>query len=1283
MSAFIFVTLLSFSVQFAIKTSANAVSSTFTVTNTNPSGPGSFYDAVSQANSNGNPSEVDTIDFNIPGVSAYKFELPYGGATITEPVLLNGLTQAGSSCGHDLNIAYDVIQANVQGFNSPIVFGPGSDGSTIQGIDFQNRGSNGALVVTADNVNVRCNYFDMTQDGSNRVPDSVNAGQTSDGLQIYGDNITVGGPNLDDRNFFGLGFGLGGSSSNNLIVENNVMGFSTDFTNYFGPVGFGKLYNAIDGLTVKDNYFQIVNFVGNWTGNKNFVFTGNKHCVDPTLMVNVCEGQNDTSFVVRFVDGITIGGPNPSDRNYFAIGNLANDHVVYIDSGRNDSNSQVIIENNYIGTNQAGVAFGGSPYASSGITTDAYAINGNTRIKNNVVNGNFDFAAIGTSHAGDLSIEGNTIGFANDRTTPQTYTASNHGISIYSMNSIEHEINVNVSNNIQRGADTRGLYISGTSAVQSNYLVSTNTFRENGNEGIVSFLNPSAVKSFEVTNNFTEFNLKGIGTQTHEANVHDNYVANNSRRGISMLSGQAWNNTVENNGEEGFAIYGGPVEVHDNNINSNLDGIYIWPTSTPGTYIHNNAVTDNTQDGIVIDDAVGVKITDNTIANNGEQGVEAYGNNSRDAVIVKNIIHNNGDLGIDLGSGGVTNNDPNNASNLITNYPIVRAIQEGGTSSLGAVTPTATDTVVFFDVDLPTGDYRFDICNNPSGQDPSGHGECEVWLGSINANIATAGKQRLSLTIPGTGYDFQKLSMQATKRDALTDALSQSSEFGPAQIAQANLVVFSQVHDSNGIKIEPFPRVAEGSNLAAPGEKYLATQVCNSNNSADPDFARDDVTSFHLTTTLVKASFVSYQLRSENSSASDLGSIDQNGNWTGRLKFGECLNIAVNSTVTGSNGQNVDFTSTITSSGLDGGLINVDPQSSDDTYTIAVPINGEPDIELTSTQKTSGPITSGMDVEYEIKVTNIGLGSSTAGGYNFYVLLPAGASFDPSSGFSITSGPASLLGCSDLGEASTITPGLANYQGHVIACGLSRSTFQSGQRDTFKLVVTASNSFVSGATKSIAVVTADDESDTQTFNNVFGTGGDGLALNINNINHLTYDDTPLTVTINRTSDTPAQVDVDDACFIVEFNKPIWADSFSQDALTVIGQGEIYLFSQIDDQHWKVCVNGMKKGETVTLTMDANKVQDMSAIRNGAQVLGENTVRYVVLGASTNSGVTKLGSAAGKASASGTLAATGTSYLWQQFWSALILTVLGFVLLNLNSKNLRVLRFATLHKGHKS
>jgi hypothetical protein len=47
--------------------SLSAAPATFTVTNTNDSGAGSLRQAMTSANDNGNPSYMDTIEFNIPG----------------------------------------------------------------------------------------------------------------------------------------------------------------------------------------------------------------------------------------------------------------------------------------------------------------------------------------------------------------------------------------------------------------------------------------------------------------------------------------------------------------------------------------------------------------------------------------------------------------------------------------------------------------------------------------------------------------------------------------------------------------------------------------------------------------------------------------------------------------------------------------------------------------------------------------------------------------------------------------------------------------------------------------------------------------------------------------------------------------------------------------------------------------------------------------------------------------------------------------------------------------
>ncbi len=64
------------------------------VTNTNDSGPGSLRQAILDSNSNPGP---DTIDFNIPGSGVHTISPTSALPTITDPVLIDGYSQPGSS----------------------------------------------------------------------------------------------------------------------------------------------------------------------------------------------------------------------------------------------------------------------------------------------------------------------------------------------------------------------------------------------------------------------------------------------------------------------------------------------------------------------------------------------------------------------------------------------------------------------------------------------------------------------------------------------------------------------------------------------------------------------------------------------------------------------------------------------------------------------------------------------------------------------------------------------------------------------------------------------------------------------------------------------------------------------------------------------------------------------------------------------------------------------------------------------------------------------------------
>ena len=100
--------------------------------------------------------------------------------------------------------------------------------------------------------------------------------------------------------------------------------------------------------------------------------------------------------------------------------------------------------------------------------------------------------------------------------------------------------------------------------------------------------------------------------------------------------------------------------------------------------------------------------------------------------ILRNSIHSNGGLGIDLAPGGVTLNDGNDGPtvppydqdtgvNGLQNFPVLTSavISAGETTVTGILRTTATTEVV---IDL----YYSAVC------DPSGHGEGQTWFGSIS-----------------------------------------------------------------------------------------------------------------------------------------------------------------------------------------------------------------------------------------------------------------------------------------------------------------------------------------------------------------------------------------------------------------------------------------------------------------------------------------------------------------------------------------------------------------------
>ena len=221
-----------------------------------------------------------------------------------------------------------------------------------------------------------------------------------------------------------------------------------------------------------------------------------------------------------------------------------------------------------------------------------------------------------------------------------------------------------------------------------------------------------------------------------------------------------------------------------NTISGNLGNGVVIPntasfTSVLGNRIGvktNGAALGNGLDGVA-SAASDVTIQANQIAYNAGRGVTVTGSAVRDS-IRGNTIHHNTGLGIDLGGDGVTPNDPGDADtgpNNLQNFP---------DGIIANWDQTSNQTTIRGQLDTPNANLAtVDVFAN-SIQDPSAHGQGEVFLGSAtpDANgswcLTIAGLPAFAAPPAGSGTLAQPPFLSATA----TDALGNTSEFSDATL---------------------------------------------------------------------------------------------------------------------------------------------------------------------------------------------------------------------------------------------------------------------------------------------------------------------------------------------------------------------------------------------------------------------------------------------------------------------------------------------------------------------
>ncbi len=225
---------------------------------------------------------------------------------------------------------------------------------------------------------------------------------------------------------------------------------------------------------------------------------------------------------------------------------------------------------------------------------------------------------------------------------------------------------------------------------------------------------PNADNGLLVTNGAARNAIGGAGA--NDANV----VGHSTTAGLLIRSSGTTDNVVIGN-----IIGAGP------------DGLTPMPNGGPGIQLL-AAPARNRIGGTAVSEA-------NIIASNTGAGVALAPDAGADNTVIGNAIRGNGGLGIDLSADGVTPNDAGDGDtgpNDLLNFPVI----DEATVADSTVTVSGT-------LDAPVGTYRLELFTNPSGADPSGFGEGEVYETEVTLVHPGGGPQPFVAGFPGAVGD--------------------------------------------------------------------------------------------------------------------------------------------------------------------------------------------------------------------------------------------------------------------------------------------------------------------------------------------------------------------------------------------------------------------------------------------------------------------------------------------------------------------------------------------------
>ena len=945
----------------------------------------------------------------------------------------------------------------------------------------------------------------------------------------------------------------------------------TDSSNYGAALQFN---NGSDGSIVQGVVVSNTRINGNGAV---LVMPGADDFVFRCSFIGV-ESDGTTPFSTQgiriYAEGAVIGGSSVADRNIIGNCDLSGGRCIQMGdctvAGLGAQGSGTI-QNNYIGTDVSG---------SVGIHASGFGVSigcaDNILIRDNVVSGTAGGASgagiylfgSATDYAQNNEIYNNKIG-----TDPSGITAvPNTGSGLW-LNGFSKGTKIGSSSvsdrNIISGNGIHGItltydnvpgFVTGN-IIQNNYIGVDSTGISalgNGQNGVLS--------AFANQDQFINNTISG--NTNHAFQIQD--TSNNIYYGNSIGTDAATHSLDLGNGTSGLVI-------NSSSHNNHIGGLGVGEAN----FIMNNGKLPDTGygwgNGILIgsptlnDSSSDNEVIGNVIANNGANGIQVSSgdDNTKENTFLQNTMYGNSALAISLDSDTPLANDSGDGdgwANERINYPTVRHLQVSG-----------SNTIVTYQVNLQPGDYRFDFCANPSGQDPSLHGECEEWIASENRAGVAGGDQYYTMTVPGTSFDVTKVSMMTTVLDGSANGYGSSSELGSYLSTESDLRI--------NIVDTPSPYAQPGSTVT------YGVRVAN-NGTGSVDSFVVDINQTNCTTTNVV-------VVNGSSTATTPGTYDSlTGLWQGALDMNQELYLQVTCTTTGSVGQNIDIAADVdTGTVINPSVPNVDPDMANNTATASVPISAISDDSIVGTLQTTGPILNGTNFIVRQTISNLGAGpSSAAGGLSVIFVLPPNVSFNSVTDINISDNY-DLVGCS-------VIPGASSTQGYpdssdAVMCTVTSTTNELSPGDSFSIDfnLQANADLIPGVSRFDSFIVdfggSSTDPDSGVVSNGLGTGTGYSLTNPpvnNNVSVVTYTLDPLTATITPCAGQANPTTINDACFTLQFNKPINESTLELSDL-VSSNGTIYSLIKLDSTTWELRVKDMNPG-AVTVNIATGTVTDL-------------------------------------------------------------------------------------------